>query len=69
MNKRPLTTIAPRLLRGALFIVLLFFAINIIWIAHAHPSGSNKPLTNFETSSNAFRSVNSARTTVRIHGT
>ena len=69
MNKRPLTTIATRLLRGALFIVLLFFAINIIWIAHAHPSGSNKPLTNFETSSNAFRSVNGARTTVRIHGT
>ena len=69
MNKRPLTTIAPRLLRGALFIVLLFFAINIIWIADAHPPGSNKPLTNFETSSNAFRSVNDARTTVRIHGT
>ncbi len=52
MNKRPLTTIATRLLRGALFIVLLFFAINIISIAHAHPPGSNKPLTNFETSSN-----------------
>ena len=69
MNKRPLTTIATRLLRGALFIVLLFFAINIIWLAHAHPSGSNKPLTNFETSSNAFRSVNGARTTVRIHDT
>ena len=69
MNKRPLTTIATRLLRGALFIVLLFFAINIIWLAHAHPSGSNKPLTSFETSSNAFRSVNGARTTVRIHGT
>ena len=69
MNKRPLTTIATRLLRGALFIVLLFIAVNIISIAHAHPPGSNKPLTNFETSSTAFRSVNSARTTVRIHGT
>ena len=69
MNKRPLTTIATRLLRGAFFIVLLFFAVNIMPIAHAHPPGSNKPLTNFETSSTAFRSVNSARTTVRVHGT
>jgi hypothetical protein len=40
--------------RGALFVVLLFLAINIIWIADAHPPGSNKPVTNFETSSTPF---------------
>ena len=61
MNKRPLTTIVTRLFRGAFFIVLLFIAINIIWIAQGQPPSSNKPLTNSETSRTPFAAPTAQR--------
>jgi hypothetical protein len=69
MNKPPLTTIVTHLLRGALFIVLFFAAISMIWLARGQPAGSNKSLSNSETLSNGLRSANGAKTTVRVHDT
>jgi hypothetical protein len=69
MNKRLLTTIATHQFGGALFIVLFFVAINLISIAQGQPAASNKSLTNSETSSNRLRSVNGAKTVVRVHDT
>jgi hypothetical protein len=69
MNKRPLSTTVTHLLRGALFIVLFFIAIDMIWLAQAQPSVGNKSLSNSAASSNGLRSVNGAKTTVRVHDT
>ena len=69
MNKGLLTTIAKHQLRAALFIVLLFVAIKLIWIAQGQPAASNKPLINSEASSNHLRSTNGAKTVVRVHDT
>ena len=69
MNKRPLTTIGTHQLRGALFIVLLFVTINLIWIAQGQPSAGSKSLINSEPPSNQLRNVNAAKTVVRDHDT
>jgi hypothetical protein len=69
MNKRLLTTIGTHSLRGALFIVLLFVTINLIWIAQGQPPANNRILVNSEPSSNRVRSVNGIKTVVRVHDT
>src|ERR1043166_3009556 len=69
MNKWPLPTIVTPLLRGALFIVLFFTAISMIWLAQGQPAGSDKSLSNSETSSNGLRSAKGVKTTVRVHDT
>src|SRR6187551_1178963 len=69
MNKRLLTTIGTHSLRGALFIVLLFVTINLIWIAQGQPPANNRILSNSEPSSNRVRSVNGVKTVVRVHDT
>ena len=69
MNKRLLTTIITRFLRGALFIVLLFVTINLIWIARGQPASGIKSLTTSGTPSNQIGSGNGAKTVVRIHDT
>jgi hypothetical protein len=69
MNKGLLTTIAKHQLRAALFIVLLFVAINLIWIAQGQPAASNELLISSETSSNHLRSTTGAKTVVRVHDT
>jgi hypothetical protein len=69
MNKRLLTTIGMHQLRGALFIVLLFLSINLIWIAQGQSSASSNSLINSETPSNQLRNVNGAKTVVRVHDT
>ena len=68
MKKRPLTRIS-RHLRGALFIVLLFVAIKLIWIAQGQPPASTNFLTNSETPSNRVRIVNGVKTVVKVHDT
>ena len=69
MNRRLLTTITTHLLRGALFIVLLFSAINMIWLAQAQPQSSNRSQTNSETSRNGPGATNGPKTVVRVHDT
>ena len=67
MNKRLLSNIGMHQIRGALFILSLFIAINLIWIARGQPPISNTILSNSNTSSNRIRSVNGAKTVVRVH--
>src|SRR5262245_30759135 len=67
MNRRLLTIIATDQLRGASFIVLLFVALNLIWLAQGQQAAGNKSLTNSKTSSNRLVSVNGAKTVVRVH--
>ena len=67
MNKRPLTTIATHLLRGAFFIALLFIGINMIRLAQGQPMSNKRPQTNSETSHNDLRGANRAKTVVRVH--
>jgi len=62
MNKRPLTTIATHLLRGAFFIALLFIGINMIRLAQGQPMSNKRPQTNSETSHNDLRGANRAKT-------
>ena len=69
MNKRLLTTIGMHLLRGALFIVLLLVAINLMCVAQGQPASSSKPVTDPETSPNYLGRVNGAKTVVRVHDT
>src|SRR6266480_1851553 len=70
MNKRPLTTIVTRLLRGALFLTLLFIAINVVRLAQAQPQRITKSQINSETSrSNSLHSANGTKTIVRVHDT
>jgi hypothetical protein len=54
--------------RRALFVVLLFVALNLIWMAQGQPP-ANKSLTNFEPSSNRLGSANGTKTVVRVHDT
>src|SRR5881394_443592 len=70
MNKRPLTTIVTRLLRGALFLALLFIVINMVRLAQARPQSTTKSQINSETSrSNSLHSANGTKTIVRVHDT
>jgi hypothetical protein len=64
MNKRLLTTIVTRLLRGVFFMALLFGAINMIRLTQGQPQSSKKLQTNSETPR-----ANGARTIVRVHDT
>ena len=66
MKKRLLTRISTHYLRGALFVVLLFVAIKLIWIAQGQPPATNNFLTNSETLFNRVRSVNEVKTVVRV---
>ena len=68
MNKRSLSTRVTHLLRVAFVIVLFLIGIDVIRLA-AQPSGGNKSLTNYPTSSNGPRSANAAKVTVRVHDT
>ena len=68
MNKRPLTTIATHGFE-ARCLSFCFFLPSISFGLRTHIRRVVTPLTNFETSSNAFRSVNGARTAVRVHDT
>jgi hypothetical protein len=61
MNKHPVAIIVTRLLRGALLLVLVLIAINIIWFAQGQPQSGNKSPTNFETARNGVHSVNAAK--------
>jgi hypothetical protein len=61
MNKRPLTTIATHLVRGASFTVLLFIGINMIRFAQAQPQ------SNAGASRNDLRTANGAKTFVKVH--
>src|SRR6476469_6406540 len=63
MNKRPLNTTVTHLLRDAFFLVLFFFAINLIRLSQAQPH----PQSNSETSRNLVGNNNSAKTVVRVH--
>lgn len=56
MNKKPLTTIVTHLLRGAVFLALLFIAINMIRLAQGQKESSSRPQTNSDTSLNNLRS-------------
>src|SRR5215467_5193226 len=65
MNKRPLTTIMTRFLRGASFLVLVFITINMIWLAQGQPQSSK----NSQFSSQTSRSAAGAKGVVRVHDT
>src|SRR6476646_7395285 len=67
MNKRPLNTTVTHLLRDAFFLVLFFFAINLIRLSQAQPQSNNRLQTNSETSRNLVGNNNSAKTVVRVH--
>ncbi len=67
MNKRLLSNIGMHQVRSALFILFLFIAINLVWIARGQPPASNTILSNSNTSSNRVRSVNGVKTVVRVH--
>lgn len=66
MNKQSVTIIVNHLLRSAFFLILLLLAINMIRLAQAQPQSSKKSQTDSETS-NGVRSVNGAKTIVRLH--
>ena len=63
MNKKPLTTIVTRLLRGALLIILLFIAIDLIRLAQGQPQNSNS----FHTPRNDLSNTAGAKTVVKVH--
>ena len=69
MNKRPLTTIVTHLVRGALFLALLFIAINMIRLAQGQPQSNKRSQTNSETSRNGLGTTNGVKTVVRVHDT
>jgi len=69
MNKPLLTTIGTHLLRGALFVSLLSASINLISIGQGQSVSGRKSLTDPDTSPNYLRSVNGAKTVVRVHDT
>ena len=66
MNKRPLTPIVM-LFRGALPVALLFICTNMTWFAQAQPQSNKRPQPNAGTSHNDLRSVNGAKTLVKVH--
>src|SRR4029453_2955423 len=65
MNKRPFTAVAARFLRGASFLVLVFIAISMIWLAQGQPQTSNS----FQTARNGLRNTTGIKTVVRVHDT
>jgi hypothetical protein len=68
MNKRPLTTIiVTHLLRGAFPVALLFIGINMIRFAQAQPQSNKGLQPSAGTSHNDLRSVNGAKTLVKVH--
>ena len=70
MNKRLLTTIVTHLVRGAVFLALLFSAVSMIRLAQGQqPQSSKRSQTNSETSRNGLRTAKGAKTTVRVHDT
>src|SRR5262249_41508701 len=54
-------------LRGALFLVFLFVAINLIWTAQGQSPADNRIPSISELSSNRVPNVNGVKTVVRIH--
>ena len=69
MNKQPLTTIVTHLLRGALFLVLLFIVTNLIRFAQGHPQNNTTFPISSETSRSGLRNTTGAKTIVRVHDT
>ena len=67
MNKRPLTAIVTHLLRGAFPVALLFIGISMIRFAQAQAQSNKRPQPNAGTSHNDLRSVNGAKTLVKVH--
>ena len=65
MNKHPFTSILARLLRGASFVVLVFIAVSMIWLAQGQPQRSD----NSQTPSNGLRNASGVKTIVRTHDT
>jgi len=63
MNKRPLTTIVAHFLRGASSLVLVFIAINTIWLAQGQPQSTRDSQKGSHTS----RNIVGAKTVVRVH--
>ena len=61
MNKRPLGTIETHIVRGMSFVVLLFIAINLVWVVRGQPVSGNV------SQRSSARSANGARTVVRVH--
>jgi hypothetical protein len=69
MNQRPLSTTVTPLLRGASFLVLVFIAINMIWLAQGQPQISKDPQISSQTSRNGHRNAAGVKTVVRVHDT
>jgi hypothetical protein len=67
MNKRPIITIAPHVVRGGFVLALFFITINLIRLSQAQPQSNNRLQTNSETSRNLVGNNNSAKTVVRVH--
>jgi hypothetical protein len=67
MTKRPLTSIVTLLLRGALPVALLFICTNMTRFAQAQPQSNKMPQPNAGASHNDLRSVNGAKTLVKVH--
>lgn len=63
MNKRPLTTIETRVVRGMSFIVLLFIAINLVRLVQGQPLSSKSSQINSRGNAAGTRVV------VRVHDT
>ena len=63
MNKRPLTTIETRVVRGVSFIVLLFIAINLVRLVQGQPLSSKSSQINSRGNAAGTRVV------VRVHDT
>ena len=67
MNKRPIITIAPHVVRGGFVLALFFIAINLIRLSQAQPQSNNRLQTNSETSRSLVGNNNSAKNVVRVH--
>jgi len=65
MNKKLLTATVTPLFRGALFIVLVFVAINIVRLAQGQLQNTSSSLT----TRNGFHNTTGTRTVVRVHDT
>jgi hypothetical protein len=63
MNKRLLTTIVTPFLRGASLLVLVFIAVNMIWLAQGQPPSGKDSEIRSQTSRNAA----GAKTIIRVH--
>src|SRR4030095_12530743 len=65
MNKSLFTAIVARLLLGASFIVRVFIADGMIWLAQGQPQRSNSS----QTPRNGLRNATGVKTIVRVHDT